>query len=122
MGCRVQLKDPFYEAWEAEQKAAQKGHGHEPHAFGSDHGQLAEVGTAPYVLVLHKNESVALQTAVSVMLQAGITADVALRLLTTVNQRGQGIVVQGKEEDVKLMAGMFAEIGMKTTVQPAPSS
>ena len=63
-----------------------------------------------------------METAVSVMLQAGIAADVALSLLNTVNQRGQGVVVQGKEGDVKRMAGMFGEVGMKTTVQPAPSS
>ena len=71
------------------------------------------------VLVLHKDESVPWQTAVGVLQMAGIGADVALRLMSTVNQRGQGIVVQGTQDNCLLMAGMFREIGMKTTVQAA---
>ena len=53
------------------------------------------------------------------MAMAGIGADVALRLIASVNQHGEGVVVQGKEDDCRLMAGMFAEVGMKTTVKPA---
>ena len=105
-------RDPFFEASEAEQKRSG--------SRAADHGDLAQLGTCSYVLVLHKNESVELETAVSVMLQAGIDAATALRLVTTVNQRGRGIVVQGKEEDMELMEGMFADVGMKTTVQEAP--
>ena len=100
------LRDPFYEAWDAEQKMAQ----------GHDHDQFAESVT--HVLILHKNESVPLQMVVGVMDRAGIPPNVALRLLTVVNANGQGIVMQGKEGDVKLMVGLFDEIGMKTTVQP----
>ena len=51
------------------------------------------------------------------MASAGIAANVALRLLTTVNEKGLGIVCQGKETDMKMMAGMFDEIGMKATLQ-----
>ena len=59
------------------------------------------------------------QKAVGVMEMAGLGADVALNLIGRVNAHGEGIVVQGKEEDMRLMAGMFADIGMETTVQPA---
>ena len=74
------------------------------------------------VLVLYKNEKVAWQTAVSVMTMAGIGEDAALRLIKTVNVNGQGIVVQGKEDSCRLMAGMFREIGMKTTVRKADAA
>ena len=87
---------------------------------GEDHGKLAKVGTSAYVLVLHKDKKFSLQTAVSVLAQAGIGADVGLRLVTAVQKNGQGIVVQGKEDDCRLMAGMFKQVGMQTTVQPAP--
>ena len=30
--------------------------------------------------------------------------------------KGKAIVCQGKAEDMKMMAGLFGEVGMKTTV------
>ena len=129
------LRDPFYEAWEAEQRrkeqeaarqsrasAAAGGGGGGGGGYGPDHGRLADVGAAPYVLVLHRKktgESVELSRAVGVMGMAGIGADVALSLVTRVNETGRGIVAQGKEDDMRLLAGMFREVGMKTTVQAA---
>ena len=107
------LKDPFFEQWEGEQRK-------DGRVRGEDHGKLAKVGTSAYVLVLHKDKKFSLQTAVSVLAQAGIGADVGLRLVTAVQKNGQGIVVQGKEDDCRLMAGMFKQVGMQTTVQPAP--
>ena len=70
-----------------------------------------------HVLVLRKNESVAWQAAVGVMKTAGIGEDVVLPLLKIVNERGQGIVAQGREEDMQMLAGLFAEIGMTTSIQ-----
>ena len=110
------LPDPYYEAWEAEQRSK------EAKQRGPDHGKLADVGAAPYVLVLHKNESLDMPKAVGVMSMAGIGPDVALRLLKTVEEHGLGIVVQGKQDDMLLMRGMFAEYGMKATVQGATVS
>ena len=86
------LKDPFFEQWEGEQRK-------DGRVRGEDHGKLAKVGTSAYVLVLHKDKKFSLQTAVSVLAQAGIGADVGLRLVTAVQKNGQGIVVQGKEDE-----------------------
>ena len=69
--------------------------------------------TTPY----EKDEKVPLQVAVAVMEAAGIASSVAIRLLKAVRERGKGVVMQGKEEDVKVMAALFAENGMKATVQ-----
>ena len=108
------LRDPFYEAWEAEQRKTG--------AHGHDHGQLAAVGSTPFVLVLHKDGADAnvLNAAVGVMQMAGIGPDIALRLIAAVNKQGQAIVSQGEEEDLRMLAEMFAEVGMKTTVREAP--
>ena len=45
-----------------------------------------------------------------------ISAATALRLLNVVKDKGKAIVCQGKAEDMKMMAGLFGEVGMKTTV------
>ena len=47
---------------------------------------------------------------------AHISAATALRLLNVVKDKGKAIVCQGKAEDMKMMAGLFGEVGMKTTV------
>ena len=99
------LRDPFYTAWEEEQKLGQ----------GQDHQQL--IAEVTHLLILHKDEKVPLQVAVAVMEAAGIASSVAIRLLKAVRERGKGVVMQGKEEDVKVMAALFAENGMKATVQ-----
>jgi hypothetical protein len=106
------LQDPFMDKWEAEQRRAD-GHGHD---HDHDHGHQAQ--TVSHVLILHKSESVPWQAAVGVLENAGIGADVALRLLTGVNERGQALVAQGTDTNMALLAGMFTEIGMKTTIQP----
>ena len=98
--------DPFYDAWDAEQKEARGGQDYVE--------ELAQSVT--HVLVLHKNESVELGAAVGVFEMAGVAANVALRLLKTVSERGRAVVCQGKEEDMKLTARMFGEVGMKTSV------
>ena len=105
------LRDPFHEAWEAEQRIA------EGHVHGHDHSHDHLAQSVTHVLILHKSESVPLQAAVAVMDMAGVAPNDSLRLLTTVNEHGQGIVIQGKEDDVRLMAGLFSDIGMKTTVR-----
>ena len=104
------LRDPFWEAWEAEKSMAQGHAHHEEHV-----DQLAQSVT--HVLILHKSESVDLGAAIGVMEMAGISASVAHRLLTTVSNKGRAIVCQGKEDDMKLMARLFDEIGMDTTMQ-----
>ena len=72
--------------------------------------------------MLHRSEGVELAKAVGVMDMAGIGADVALRLLKAVNENGLGVIAQGKEDDMRLLGGMFREIGMKTTVQAASAT
>lgn len=90
------FKDPFYEAWE------KKNHAH------------AEV---THVLVLHENDEVPMQEPLGVMAKAGVAGNMALPLLARVSEYGQGRVAQGKEADMKILAGCFAEIGMETTIQ-----
>lgn len=36
--------------------------------------------------------------------------------MKTVSERGRAVVCQGKEEDMKLTARMFGEVGMKMSV------
>jgi G3E family GTPase len=105
------LRDPFFETWDADQRAA----GARGTASSYEHGQHAE--TVTHVLVLHETEGVPLRAAIGVMGQAGIGTNIALPLLRTVGEQGQGIVAQGREEDMQLLAGLFAEVGMKTTIQ-----
>ena len=100
------LKDPFYEAWDEEQRLAK----------GGDHYEEQLAASVTHVLILHKNETVELGAAVGVMEMAGISAATALRLLNVVKDKGKAIVCQGKAEDMKMMAGLFGEVGMKTTV------
>ena len=73
---------------------------------------------ATHELILHRNESLVMEVAVGVLGRCGIAASDAMPLLSQVASDGQGAVSQGKEEDMRLMAGMFAELGMKVTVQP----
>ena len=98
--------DPFFDAWDAEQTAAR----------GGQYYVEALTQSVTHCLVLHKNEQVELGAAVGVFEMAGIAATVALRLLKTVSERGRAVVCQGKEEDMRLTARMFGEVGMKTSV------
>ena len=69
------------------------------------------------MLLLPKDEGVELGAAIGVMETAGISAKVALNLMNSVNRRGKAVVCQGRQEDMKLMARLFGEIGMKTSMQ-----
>ena len=104
--------DPFFDAWDAEQTAAR----------GGQYYVEALTQSVTHCLVLHKNEQVELGAAVGVFEMAGIAATVALRLLKTVSECGRAVVCQGKEEDMRLTARMFGEVGMKTSVMRGAAS